>query len=215
MDAALVGVAAYAAIQELLRRPAMHIFGEDVECGGTPCWRACLVLFPQLVALPLATVIAVTGRPSWRQLGERAAIYIFQAFLIIDIMYNWIMYPKPVLRRLMVIHHVVCVFGHLYGTSMCPKLSVPYFLCATCVLEIGSGSCNIFHIWRYTEHEPIAYWTYAVVMTLSNAGATYIPVEWNRRAREGGAHWLGRWVPMALWSALIYMRQVEVIDPVA
>ena len=43
------------------------------------------------------------------------------------------------LQRDIILHHVVCLCGHLYATSCCPNASRPCFIVAITVLELGSG----------------------------------------------------------------------------
>ena len=218
LDRGLLVGAAYVLVQELIRPYAMSTIHGD--CGGTPCWRACLVTAVQLLYLPLAIVVSLWLRraslQSWcdecgkRGVGsiEYASFSIFLAFLLVDLYYAWLLPPPPViLRPLMILHHMVCVLGHVYGVKFCPPSSVPCFLCAISALEMGSGASNIFH---FCNRQGSSKLIYMLGMTASNAAATTLTWMWNVRASSGGAHVLRRWPPMVVWFVLIYLRQAEV-----
>ena len=227
LDAALVGTGCYIAAQEGIRPSLMSLYGTD-NCGGTPCWRAALVLLPQLAILPVATAIAAREHKSLRQwctdcetnglrTAARVSVFVFYAFLLVDLLYAYFIRqtyadgtPVVVLRKLMIDHHVVCLLGHLYATSLCPKVSRPCFVFAITCLEFGSGMSNVFWLLKPTAHAGLGALAYLVGMTISNVTTTILTWFWNVRAREGGAHLLRRWPPMCVWFFLIYLRQKEV-----
>ena len=58
MDRSLAGAAVYVAVQDAARVIACSRFG-DSDCGGTPCWRAHVVLLPQMLLLPACTAMSL------------------------------------------------------------------------------------------------------------------------------------------------------------
>ena len=223
MDPAFVlGAGCYVALQEALRPWLMDAYATS-NCGGTPCWRASLVMLPQLVLMPLATMVAASKHHSlWEwcddcekrglRVAARTTVYIFYAFLLLDLVYAYVMNGRPVvvLRRLMIDHHVICLLGHLYATSFCPRGSQPCFLSAITCLEVGSALCNAFWLLKGTPQAFIGALLYVVGMVISNACTIVLVWCWNVRAREAGAHLLRRWPALAVTSVLLYLRQAEV-----
>ena len=94
---------------------------------------------------------------------------------------------------------------------LCPRGSRPCFLLAITFLELGSNTSNVFHLSRGTAYARAGTAIYCVGMTLANALTALVTVTWNRRARDGGWHALGRWPPMGVWFVLIYFRQEEAL----
>lgn len=216
----LIG-AAYILAQELIRPMAIAHVGVERDCGSTPCWRAELVLTVQLGFLPLSVLTPLYVHKwsvndwcdAWGQRAlnalEQGAVSIFALFMLLDFYYHCLLPPLsvlPVLRPVMVVHHCVCLLGHLYATLICPRASVPYYLSAICCLEVGSGFANIFFL---RDKDAMSWWAYMLGMTVSNLGASAYTLGWNARARAAGAHSLMRWPAVLITAALIYLRQVE------
>ena len=135
LDRAALACAVYAVTQEVLRSIFVPLYPED--CGGTPCWRSVIVLFVQLFWMPVAFFLALRNQAwSMRQWSADCAkhglqpaaqsiVYIFYVYLLLDILYQELFKPLVILRRLMVIHHVVCLLGNFYGTKLSPLAAVP------------------------------------------------------------------------------------------
>jgi hypothetical protein len=216
--AGLLAAASYGVLQETLRRPALDVFGTG-DCGGTPCWRAGLVFLPQVLIMPTLIIVAHSRHRSLKDWCAACAakgldavgqglVAIFYAFLLMDVLYHALMQPVVVLRPLMILHHIVCLAGHFYATRFCPRESMPCYLTAIGVLEVGSAACNAFHMWKHSYVQLVSI-VYLVVMCASNAWGLWLARTWNARAREGGATAYRRWLPMAIWFTLIFLRQKE------
>ena len=225
MDTGLLLGLASMLCQELLRRPMYDLFGNE-DCGGTPRWRAGLVLFPQLVVMFGSCIAAAAAHgfsmERWcadcgkRGLGPASgcAVHSFLAYLLSDLLY-WYSFPPPpvVMRPLMVFHHVLCMGGTLYAMRACPRATLPCFTAAIVALEFGSGFSNLFHLFRDSPGVvPVVKPLYFLGMTISNSGGTYFLLAWGRSMRDSNrkTHPLARWVPILISLILIVMRQETV-----
>lgn len=220
VDPALALCAGYLAVQESLR-PMLFSYFEWQNCNGTPCWRASLVLFAQLVVLPIAIGAAALQHDSlasWcadagkngLRVPARVVAYVFYTFLIMDFVYVYLHWPTVVLRRLMIDHHAVCLLGHLYGASLGARAARPCYLFAICALEFGSGFANIFALLKPTPHVVTSAAAYMVAMSLSNGVASVLTWKWHVAARDAGTHVLKRVLCLGIVALLVYLRQIEV-----
>lgn len=210
VDGALGAAGLYLAAQELLRPQLAAVF-EDSVCGGTPCWRATLVLLPQLLLLPTLTALAACEQRTL-QLGlsttARASLYVFYASMGVDLLYAAFM--PGVIRPLILKHHAVSVCATWYATHLLPRASGRHlFVVNISLLEFGSGLCNTYWILKPTPYAAAATLLYAVGMTLTHAIVCYMTWLWNARARDAGVPGVGRWLPLAGWFCMLFMRQRE------
>lgn len=220
MDASVGLAAAYIAVQEVLRPRLTSFYGAQ-NCGGTPCWRASLVLLPQFVLLPGCIAALALQHGSLRAwcndsasnglgLLARFAVLIFYSFLIVDLFYQYLLSPPVVLRQLMIDHHLVCLAGHIYATLLCPKRARPCYLFAICALEVGSGFANVFWLTQTTAAAQLGGLAYLIGMTISNVAASILLLQWNAQAREAGLHPVRRVPCILIVAVLVLMRQKEV-----
>ena len=217
LDRAALACAVYAVTQEVLRSIFVPLYPED--CGGTPCWRSVIVLFVQLFWMPVAFFLALRNQAwSMRQWSADCAkhglqpaaqsiVYIFYVYLLLDILYQELFKPLVILRRLMVIHHVVCLLGNFYGTKLSPLAAVPHYLAGITWLECGSACANAFHIWRGAA---FASPVYLIGMSVSNVLAAHAVYCYYARCRDAGGNILARLLVVAVMTVLIYLRQKEV-----
>eukprot|EP00316_Scyphosphaera_apsteinii_P008981 CAMPEP_0119319970 /NCGR_PEP_ID=MMETSP1333-20130426/51016_1 /TAXON_ID=418940 /ORGANISM="Scyphosphaera apsteinii, Strain RCC1455" /LENGTH=243 /DNA_ID=CAMNT_0007326545 /DNA_START=156 /DNA_END=887 /DNA_ORIENTATION=- len=124
-----------------------------------------------------------------------AFVFFFAAQLVMDA------YLVPDMGALMLLHHAVCLLGHIYGTFMCTR-AFPFYFAGCIALELGSAACNI---WTMYPQTPGLFSAYAIVMTLSNVLAIRC---FNRCA----------YVPrmnicfgITLFGGLVVMRQRELL----
>ena len=221
MDVAYALGAGYVALQEIWRPMLMTRFG-DSNCGGTPCWRASLVLFPQFAILPFAvgaTALQYSSLRAWCDDAEyrgklnvlmRFVVLVFYAFLLADLVYNHYLSPPIVLRQLMIHHHLVCFCGHIYATYFCPVRAQPCYLFAICCLEMGSGFANVYWLLQDTAGAWLGSVVYLVTMTISNTTATILAWKWRVAAGEAGLSQWRRWPCFVIVLVLVFMRQKEV-----
>lgn len=218
LDAAALGCGAYVVVHEALRFQLHEIYGEQ-DCGGTPCWRARLVLFAQTICMPMACCAAAWNHNwSLRQwctdsglngpnVATRLLNYIFYVYLLLDCWYVYLFPDVLIMRMLMIVHHVICFLGHTYALFFCPSATLPCYVAGITFLEIGSAFANVFHIWRWWS---IAEPLYFGGMALANGVALILMWYWNVIAKEVGVHALRRWPAMICTVLLIYFRQKEV-----
>ena len=218
----LIG-AVMAGIQEALRGLAFEHVGEG-DCGSTPCWRSALVLVPQVAGMGLQCAIAAHCQ-AWslnrwcddcekRGLTTAAhgVLFCFYAYLVADMLYWFFLPSEPVIMRdLMVTHHVVCIFGTLYATTgFCSKASMPAFVAAITMLELGSSFSNVYYLYRFSDQPSVVRifkQLYFFGMGASNLGAAACTVPWFLRERQAGVALWRRLLPMGIWFALMGMRQ--------
>lgn len=225
LDGSLAVLACALLVQEVLRSYLMLMHGETADCGGTPCWRAALMLPMQLVYLPSCAVAGLAAHSGslggWCDACEkeranlgvagRSIVLLFYLLTVGDFAYHYALGPSiVVLRDVMLAHHVVVLLGHVYATAICPPGSRPCFVVAISLLEFGSAGSNIFYLTE-RKYPTVAAAVLLGLQTLSHLGAGYATIEWNARARRGGAWRLARWLPMAVWFTLFFMRQKEAV----
>ena len=120
-DPSLLAVSGYVLLQEAYRTFLMRAMPTaDADCGNQPCWRSALMFMPQLVGLPLIALARHGGSVyAWgeynvkhpMQPAGRVTLMLFYWFLAVDFAYQHAMQPTQVLSKMMVQHHIVCLYA--------------------------------------------------------------------------------------------------------
>ena len=167
---------AWFVVQETTRQIAIRTIGSR-SVNGTPRWR-CVVNFPTGGGFLPAIYVAARARHSsfaaWQAASavsydelEWAFVLIFAAYFAVD----WATHRVP---KLMTLHHVACLVGHV-GVCGFLRLGFATYFTGCVALEAGSVCCNI---WCLRTRNRVHIATYSLGMTASNLLASVYVVGW-------------------------------------
>ena len=191
----------YAITFALLGQFALRRYGSK-NSGGSPRWRNALGLLPQVIVMPSLLSWSLASS-TWAPVAERTFVYIFPSLLIFDFL-------ALQLNTTMVLHHSVCLLGHIYAFLNAPE-AFWYYFAAVVLLEAGSGtSCIWWLIGDILGSPPPSCSTlYKVGMSLSNAMCVWCLANWSLAAGSLGL--AGRIMPIPITAVLIHGRQTEMM----